>query len=94
MVVLMTDQDSFARPSHSILCIVFFESLESRENRWIFFRLMLFCSECVVTERVESNRLWLIRIEGRREDRWVLALLSCLRDCGHICGRPPAVLIW
>lgn len=68
MVVFMADQDAFACPSHAMLLIMFFESLQSRENRWVFFWLGLFSSKGVVAERIEADSSRLVRREGLGDD--------------------------
>lgn len=48
VVVLMTDQDAFARPSHATCLVVFLQSLQPRQDRGIFFGLSIFGAESVV----------------------------------------------
>lgn len=50
-----------------MLGVVFFESLEPREYGCVFLWLILLGAECVVAERVKTDRLWLVGIEGLGE---------------------------
>ena len=68
MVVLVAYQDPLACPPHTMLGVVFFKSLEPRKHGCVFLWLILLGAECVVTERVKADRLWLIGIEGLGED--------------------------
>jgi hypothetical protein len=52
VIVLVTDQDAFASSPHTVLHIVFLQSLQPGEHGWIFFRLPIFCSKCIVAEWV------------------------------------------
>jgi hypothetical protein len=63
MVVLMAHQNALAGPSHSMLVVMLLESLQTCENRRIFFGLSIFGSKGVVAQRVEPDGLWLVRIE-------------------------------
>jgi hypothetical protein len=63
VVVLMADQDAFTCSPHAMLLIVFLQSLQARKHRRVFLRLAILCSERVVAERVQTNRLWLVCVE-------------------------------
>lgn len=68
MVVLVADQNGLTRPSHAMFVVVFFESLQAREHRWILLRLAILGAECVVAERVQADSLGLVRIEVLGKD--------------------------
>jgi len=63
VVVLVADQDAFASPSHAMLRVVFFQSLQSRKDRRVLFWLAIFGSECVVAQGEQANRLGLVAVE-------------------------------
>jgi hypothetical protein len=63
MVVFVADQHALARPPHAMLLVVFFQPLQSRKHRRIFFWLAIFGAECVVAEGVEADRLRLVCVE-------------------------------
>lgn len=63
VIVFMADKDALTRPSHTMLLIMFLQSLQPGHDRGVFFWLLLFGAECVIAERVESDRLWLVGIE-------------------------------
>lgn len=48
VVVLMADQNAFARPSHTTCLVVFLQSLQPRQDRGILFGLSIFGAESVV----------------------------------------------
>ena len=60
MVVLMANKDAFARPSHSMLLVVFFQPSQARKHRRVFFGLIFLGAKGVVAQRIQSNRLGLI----------------------------------
>lgn len=68
VVVLVADQDAFASPSHAMLRVVFFQSLQSRKDRRILFWLAIFGSECVVAQGEQANRLGLVAVEVLGDD--------------------------
>jgi len=63
VVVLVTDQNSLTRPAHAMLLVVFLEALQARKHRRILFWLTVLGTECIVAERVEAYRLWLVAVE-------------------------------
>ena len=79
MVVLVADQDAFAGAPHAVLRIMLFEALQSQNDRGILFWLAIFCSECVVAQRIQANRLGLVAIE-------------VLGDDGPVCVR--STVVW
>lgn len=52
MVVFVADQHAFACPPHAINLVVFFQTLQSREDGGVLFRLSILCAEGVVAEGV------------------------------------------
>lgn len=50
--MFVADQDAFAGPPHAILIVVFFETLQPRENGWVFLWLGLLGAKGVITEWV------------------------------------------
>ena len=64
MVVLVADEDAFARPSHAMLLVVFLQTFQTGKHRRVFFRLRLLGAESVVAEREQADRFWLIVGEG------------------------------
>lgn len=67
--MFMADQDTLASASHSILLVVFLQSLQTGYHRWVLFWLRFFGAKCVVRERVEADGVWLVCGEGLGEDR-------------------------
>jgi hypothetical protein len=47
--MLVANKYTLARSSHSVLFIVFLQPMQAREYRRVFFWLILFGAECVVT---------------------------------------------
>ena len=64
VVVLVADEDALGRPPHAMFFIVLFQTLQAGGDGGIFFGLRLFRAECVVAERKESDRCWLVGGEG------------------------------
>ena len=48
MTVLMTNKDAFAGASHTILLVMFLQTLETGEDRGVFFGLVLLGTESIV----------------------------------------------
>jgi hypothetical protein len=88
MVMLVTNEDPFARSPHTVRDIVFFEALEAREHRGVFFRLGLFGAEGVVGEGIEADCFGLVAVERLREERRVGGLKSSTSNSRHLysCG--------
>lgn len=74
VVVLMADQDAFTGTAHTMLCVVFFEPLQARQHRGVFFWLAILGAECVVAQRIELNGLGLVRVEVLGDD-WPVFLV-------------------
>lgn len=68
VVVLVADQHTLARPSHTMFLVVFLKALQAREHRGVFFGLRIFGAEGVVAERVQAYRLGLVAVEVFGED--------------------------
>ena len=66
VVVFVADEDCLAGAPHAMLVVVCLEALETREHRGVFFGLCFFGAEGVVGERVETDSLWLVGVEGER----------------------------
>ncbi len=81
VIVLVADQDTLARPAHSMGSVMLFQSLQSGQNRWIFLRLRLFNAESIVRQRIKPDRLGLVCVERQRLGRGVAALQRCGGDC-------------
>lgn len=64
VIMLMTNQDALTRPPHAMLLIMFLQALQTRQHRGVFFWLSLLRAEGVVGERVQSDSLGLVGIEG------------------------------
>lgn len=64
VVVLVTDQNALTRPAHAMLLVMLLEAPQSRNDRRIFFWLVLFRAEGVVAQRIQADRLRLIRVES------------------------------
>jgi len=71
MVVFVADENAFAGAPHAVLGVVFFETLEAREDGGVFFGLGFFCAEGVVGEGIEADCLGLVAVEGFGEERGV-----------------------
>ena len=67
--MFMANKNSLARPSHSMLLVVFLQPLETGKDRGILLWLVFFGAECVVAKGEESNGLRLVRREGQW-DNW------------------------
>ena len=65
----MADKNALTCSPHTMLLVVFFKSLEARENRRILLWLSILSTKCVVAEGVEADCLGLVRIEIFGEDR-------------------------
>lgn len=87
MVVLMTDQDGLAGPSHAMLFVVLFQPLQPVFHRRILLRLSLFRAKGVVAERVETDGFGLLLVKGQAGGREVGGLLVFGRDGGHVGRR-------
>lgn len=85
--MFMADQDALACPSHSMLLVMFFQSLQAGNDRWVFFWLGIFGAKCVVRERVEADSLRLVRGEGFGEygttDTTLAMCFSHCQACIH-----------
>ena len=68
MVVFVADQNSFARPPHSMLYVVLLQALQAREYRRVFLRLIFFGAEGIVAEGVEPDSFGLVGRKGFRQD--------------------------
>ena len=68
VAVLVADEDAFAGAAHAMLFVVFLQSVETREDGRVFFGLVLFRAEGVVTEGVEADGFGLVGGEGSGED--------------------------
>ena len=69
VVVLVADQDALARPPHAAHLVVFLQPLQPCKHRWVLFWLSILSAECVIAERVQAYRLWLVAIEVLGENR-------------------------
>lgn len=80
MVVFVADQNSFACSPHSMLFIVFFQTLQTCEYRRIFLRLVFFGAKGIVAEGIEPDGFGLVGRKSFGEDwpadelRFVVAL--------------------
>lgn len=72
MIMLVTHKDALACASHAMLCIVFFESLQSRKYRGVLFWLAILGSECIVAKREQADGFGLIAVEVLGDDGPVL----------------------
>lgn len=68
MVVLVADQYAFASSSHAVFRVVLFEALQSRKDRGVLFWLAIFCSESIIAQRIQTDRLGLVPIKVLRND--------------------------
>ena len=63
MVVLVTDEDTLAGSAHAMSHVVFFQSVQACEHRGIFFWLVLFSTEGVITEGEQADGRRLVGVE-------------------------------
>lgn len=63
MIVLVADQDALACPAHAMFGVMFFQSLQTRQDRRILLWLPIFGAKCVVAEWVQADGLGLAGVE-------------------------------
>lgn len=55
MIVLMANKYTLTRPSHAMLLIVLFQSLQPRKDRGVFFGLGFLGAKGVIAKRVQAD---------------------------------------
>ena len=68
MIMLVAYQDALACPAHAMLGIVFFQSLQARQNRRVLLWLAIFGAKGVVAEWVQADGLGLVGVEVLGKD--------------------------
>ncbi len=66
--MLVTDEDALAGSAHAISHVVFFQSVQACEHRGIFFWLVLFSTEGVITEGEQADGRRLVGVERFRDN--------------------------
>lgn len=79
----MTHENPLARSPHAILLVVLFQTLETRQHRWIFLGLVLLGTESVVAEGIEPDGLGLISVERLGADWGIAGLQTGLGNGRH-----------
>ena len=68
VIMLVADQNSFARPSHAILMVVLFQSLQSCRDGRVLFWLVFFGAKGVIAEWEQADGFRLVGVECFWED--------------------------
>lgn len=82
--MLVADEHSFTRPTHSMLIVMFFKSLQTREYWGILFWLVFFCAEGIIRQWIETDCLWLFSVEGLGNNGSVVSIEYWLVQLGNL----------
>lgn len=69
MRMLVADQHALARAPHAMLLVVLLQAVQTCQDRRVFLRLVVLGTERVVAQRIQADRLGLVRAKGGRQYR-------------------------
>lgn len=85
VVVLVAHQYAFTGAPHPVRAVVLLQPLQARDHRGVLLRLRLLDAERVVGQRVQADRLRLVRVEWEWDDGRVGRLERRRGNCRHLC---------